>query len=119
METPTTVLIIEDDPEMRDLITSVLRDDFKIIGHARDGEEGIRLAAKDPDVIVLDYVLPHMDGSEVGSRIRSSNPRIKILAFSAVDAARAMMSPRWADFFLPKSRVGDLRLVVEHLARAS
>ncbi|MGH2807304.1 MAG: response regulator transcription factor [Actinomycetota bacterium] len=115
----TTVLIIEDDPEMRDLITIVLRDGFKIIGHARDGEEGIRLAAKDPDVVVLDYVLPYMDGSEVGRRIRSVNPKIKILAFSAVDAARAAVDPQWADFFLPKSRVGDLPLVVEHLARAS
>jgi CheY-like chemotaxis protein len=116
---PKTVLIIEDDPEMRDLITTMLRPDFKIIGHARDGEEGIRLAAKGPDVIVLDFVMPHMDGAEVGARIRSKHPKIKILAFSAVDEARAALDPRWADFFLPKSRVGDLRLVVQHLARAS
>lgn len=119
MSTLKSVLIIEDDPEMRDLITSVLRDDFKIVGQARDGEEGIRLAGKDPDVVVLDYVLPHMDGSEVGSRIRRTNPKIKILVFSAVDAARAALAPSWGDFFLPKSRIGDLRLVVEHLARAS
>jgi CheY-like chemotaxis protein len=114
-----SVLIIEDDPDMRDLITTMLRVDFKIIGQARDGEEGIRLAAKGPDVIVLDYVLPHMDGAEVGELIRNAHPKIKILAFSAVDAARAAIDPRWADFFLPKSRVGDLRLVVHHLARAS
>jgi CheY-like chemotaxis protein len=116
---PKTVLIIEDDPEMRDLITTLLQPDFRIIGQARDGEEGIRLAAKGPDVIVLDFVLPHMDGSEVGARIRDSHPKIKILAFSAVDEARMAVHPGWADFFLPKSRVGDLRLVVEHLARAS
>ena len=113
----TTVLIIEDDPDMRDLITLILQDDFRISGQARDGSEGIRLAAgQHPDVIVLDYVMPYMDGSEAGERIRSQNPDVKIVAFSAVEQARSAVSDEWADFFLPKSRLMDLPLVVRHLA---
>jgi CheY-like chemotaxis protein len=112
-----SVLIIEDDPEMRDLITFMLQGEYRIAGQARDGNEGIRLAAgQHPDVIVLDYVLPYMDGAQIGETIRLEDPDVKIVAFSATDQARTVLTEKWADFFLPKSRVVELPLVVRHLA---
>lgn len=117
MSAKKSVLIIEDDPEMRDLITLMLQDKYRIAGQARDGSEGIRLAAGQlPDVVVLDYVLPYMDGAEIGEKIRNNDPNVKIVAFSALDEAKVKLTDKWADFFLPKSRVLELPLVVQHLA---
>ena len=112
-----SVLIVEDDPEMRDLITLMLQPDFRISGQARDGSEAVRLAAgRHPDVIVLDYVMPYMDGAEAGALIRSENPDIKILVFSAFEGTQQAVSDAWADSYLSKSRVADLPLAVARLA---
>lgn len=66
------VLVVEDDPEIRRSICEYLGDDgFDVIG-AHDGEHALRLAAAgDPDVILLDISLPHLDGTEFAERWRA------------------------------------------------
>jgi signal transduction histidine kinase/DNA-binding response OmpR family regulator len=67
-----TVLVIDDDPVMRDLVARIMgKEGFRVVT-AADGEEGLRLAGEvRPDVIVLDLVMPGLDGWAVIARLKA------------------------------------------------
>lgn len=72
MSSPT-VLIIEDDPDIRELTRYNLTQEGYAVREAADGGEGLEQAQAGPvDLILLDLMLPGMDGLEVCRRIRSS-----------------------------------------------
>jgi len=73
------ILIIEDDRFLRKVIVKKLsREKYKIV-EAIDGEEGLRLAQlENPDLILLDLVLPQMDGFEVLEKIKNNESISKI-----------------------------------------
>jgi PAS domain S-box-containing protein len=61
-----TVLVIDDDPEARDIVERLLRKDDFVVVTASSGEEGLRLAhSLEPAVITLDVMMPDMDGWSV------------------------------------------------------
>jgi two-component system response regulator MtrA len=67
------VLLIEDDPAIREGLELGLRHLGHTVSVAADGETGLRVAAKgSPDVIVLDVMLPGLDGFEVCRRLRAA-----------------------------------------------
>ncbi|OGZ18020.1 MAG: hypothetical protein A2V72_02045 [Candidatus Nealsonbacteria bacterium RBG_13_37_56] len=73
------ILIIEDDRFLRKVIVKKLsKEKYKIV-EAIDGEEGLRLAQlENPDLILLDLVLPQMDGFEVLEKIKNNESISKI-----------------------------------------
>jgi DNA-binding response OmpR family regulator len=78
------VLVIEDDPDM----TMGLRDNLEFEGYlvvtARDGESGLSLAARErPCCVLLDIMLPGIDGFEVCQRLRANGCRMPILMLTA------------------------------------
>jgi two-component system KDP operon response regulator KdpE len=80
-----TVLIIDDDPDTAKLIRLILESRGIIVHHAPTGQEGLKLVYElQPDLIILDIMLPGMDGFEVCSRIRefSSVPILILTAKS-------------------------------------
>lgn len=82
------ILIVEDDPQTVKLIKFILeKEDYSAIS-AKDGEEGLQMAReKKPDLIVLDLMLPGMDGYRV-CEILKANPKTKeipILVLTALD----------------------------------
>jgi CheY-like chemotaxis protein len=97
------VLIIQDDPETNDLVTRTL-DDYSI-EVARDGVSGLaKLISFKPDLVVLDFDLPVIDGFKVLGLIRSSlNVPIIIVSGSRMRALdRVMASELGADYYLTK-----------------
>jgi signal transduction histidine kinase/DNA-binding NarL/FixJ family response regulator len=69
-----TVLIVEDNDDMRMYIAECLKNAFKIIP-ATDGKEGLAMAQKHhPDIVITDMMMPRMDGLEFIRRMKS-NPR--------------------------------------------
>ena len=79
----STVLIVEDDPDTVNLVGLYLRRDGHKVLSARDGLSGLRLAREaKPDVIVLDLMLPRLDGMEICRTLReeSSTPIIMLTA---------------------------------------
>jgi len=61
--TPRRVLIIEDDADIRTVITDVLLSEGHSVAGAREGAEGLRRAREEhPDLILLDLMMPGMDG---------------------------------------------------------
>lgn len=69
--TKRTVLVVDDDPSLRELVTTLLMDDHVVL-QAEDGESAVTLAMSEkPDAMVLDYRLPDIDGIEVTRQLRA------------------------------------------------
>jgi len=83
MPDSSTILLVDDEESVQKLLTYPLeRDGFRVVP-ARDGEEALRLFAAEPvDLVVLDIMLPKLDGLEVCKRLRaeSSVPIIMLTA---------------------------------------
>ena len=82
------ILVVDDDPDMRLAIGSVLRSRSYEIVEARDGEEALaRLNEEKPDLMLLDLLLPKMDGFAVVKELKNTQekyPSIPILIISSV-----------------------------------
>ena len=85
---PYKILIVEDDKFVRELIVQKLTEEKFEVSSAKDGEEGVKKAESEkPDLILLDLILPGIDGFEVLSRIRK-NPeteKISVIVLSNLD----------------------------------
>jgi len=83
MPDSSTILLVDDEESVQKLLTYPLeRDGFRVVP-ARDGEEALRLFSEEPvDLVVLDIMLPKLDGLEVCKRLRaeSSVPIIMLTA---------------------------------------
>ena len=76
---PKTILIIEDDKFLREMIAKRLREEGYDVSMAVDGEEGIKkIQGEKPDLILLDLILPGIDGFEVLERMRKDSELAKI-----------------------------------------
>jgi DNA-binding response OmpR family regulator len=65
------ILVVEDEPDLNDLITQLLRQEGHEVFQALDGEQGLNaVEAVQPDLIILDWMLPKLDGLVVCRRIR-------------------------------------------------
>lgn len=83
------VIVIEDQTILRDLICQLIDEypDMEVIAQAGDGAEGYRLCEKyRPDLVVLDIMLPNLNGSEVLRKLKADNPHTNILIFSAASS---------------------------------
>lgn len=69
---PATILVVDDTPANLSLMTGLLRDDYKVKA-AIDGEKALRIAqaSPPPDLILLDIIMPGMDGYEVCRRLKA------------------------------------------------
>lgn len=60
------ILFVDDDPEIQDIVKTILKKAGYEVISARDGEEALNLAkVNDPDLIILDYVMPRLNGVDV------------------------------------------------------
>lgn len=84
MPAPQTVLIVEDDEAIADSIAYALdRDGFRTL-RAGDGGQGLRLFRQQrPDLVILDLMLPQMDGWRVTEELRREDPRVPVIVCSA------------------------------------
>jgi len=78
----TSVLIVDDHPAFRASARRLLeRDGFRVVGEADDGASGIELARKlDPDLILLDVVLPDTTGFDVAEELRSERSEVVLVS---------------------------------------
>jgi CheY-like chemotaxis protein len=82
---PRRVLVVEDDDSFAGALTELLEADgrLEVVGRARDGREGVELAeALRPDVVLLDIVLPVLDGVEATREIRRRQPTIAVVGIT-------------------------------------
>src|SRR5659263_363472 len=85
--TPVRVLVVDDEPMLGDLLSTALRYEGWQVETALNGRTAVRTATSlDPDVVVLDVMLPDMSGLDVLRRLREARPRIPVLFLTAKDA---------------------------------
>lgn len=77
------ILVIDDEAQLRDLLTKMLERDGHKVATAFDGEEGIRVFGQfNPDLVITDIIMPNKDGVEVIMDLVAVAPNIPIIAIS-------------------------------------
>jgi DNA-binding response OmpR family regulator len=100
-----TVLVVDDDPAARRLVSIWLEERGFTVHDAQDGETGVREAARlNPDVVLLDWRLPDENGPSVCRRLAETVPRPAIVMLTGLDDPRDRDAARkaGADDFLVK-----------------
>jgi len=78
-----SILVIDDDPDVRAFISEALAEQGYKVREAADGKSGLSaFAAEAPDLVVLDFIMPGLSGADVASRILSKQPEQPILFVS-------------------------------------
>src|ERR1039457_3956401 len=82
-----TILVVEDEPRMAELIRQGLTEEGHVVTVLHEGKHGLNAAqAGEFDVIILDVMLPGMDGFEITRRLRVARNRTPVLILTARDA---------------------------------
>jgi Response regulator containing CheY-like receiver, AAA-type ATPase, and DNA-binding domains len=78
-----SILVVDDEEELRDIVGRVLRDAGHRVTTAADGKEAIvTMANEEFDLVLTDVIMPEKDGMQVISEARRKYPRVKIVAMS-------------------------------------
>jgi NarL family two-component system response regulator LiaR len=86
MTEPITILIVDDHEVVRKGVRSYLETlpDFRVVGETGSGEEGIELVSElIPDIVLLDLIMPGMDGVETTRQIKKISPRTQVVVLTS------------------------------------
>jgi DNA-binding response OmpR family regulator len=115
------LLVVEDDIRLRDVVVRGLREAGYAVDSASDGEAALyQLSINDYDAIVLDLMIPRVDGIEVCKRLRASGSSVPILILTARDGVdeRILGLDSGADDYLTKPfEFGELLARIRALLR--
>jgi DNA-binding NtrC family response regulator len=110
-----SVLVVDDEVGARESLRMVLKSDYEVLV-AKDAEEAfLRISKHSPDVILLDIILPDMDGLKILEKVRQKDPEaivIMITATKTVKTAVEAMKLGAFDYITKPFDVDELRLVV-------
>ena len=125
MET-TTILVVDDEKNIVDLVSAYLKKDGFHVISAPDGQQALKLAiTEQPDLIVLDIMLPGMDGLEVLTRIRKEyDPYVIMLTAKTEEIDRVVGLSIGADDYVtkpfsPRELVARVRAALRRLHKSS
>jgi len=81
------VMVVDDDHALRDALCGLLKDEgFEVVGDAADGTTAVSLARdRAPDVVLVDYRMPGMDGLEAISLMKTEAPFLQAVMLTAYD----------------------------------
>ena len=109
-----SVLVVDDSPfvyyQLKDMIEGE-DSDYEVIGSAKSGEEGIEMYHElKPDIIILDIIMPGIDGLETAGLLLKENRDVKIIMLSSLFDANLMNEVKalGLKFLLPKPLQKDI-----------
>ena len=88
MPETTRILIVDDHAVVRKGVAMGLRlePDIDVIGEAENGRVGLKVAKSlNPDIVLVDLIMPEMDGQEMALALRKSHPKIKIMMLTGTE----------------------------------
>jgi NarL family two-component system response regulator LiaR len=109
MQNPITILIVDDHAMVRQGVRAFLdtQPDLKVIGEAANGEEGLKLAIQFvPDVVLMDLVMPGMDGVEATRQLKRASPRSQVVVLTSYHDD---------EYIFPAIRAGALSYVLKDI----
>ena len=88
----TTIMVVDDSPFASKQIKDIVEDNgYEVIGYAKDGEEAIELYKElKQDIVILDIIMPGLNGLETAEILKKQDPAVKILMLSSLCDAGTM-----------------------------
>lgn len=88
----TTIMVVDDSPFASKQIKDIVEDNgYEVIGYVKDGEEAIELYKElKPDIVILDIIMPGLNGLETAEILKKQDPAVKILMLSSLCDAGTM-----------------------------
>jgi DNA-binding NarL/FixJ family response regulator len=82
---PVRVLLVDDTEHVREMLAQMLSlDGFEVVGRAESGAQGVELAkSAEPDIVVMDYKMPQMDGLTATKLILEHTPGLPVILYTA------------------------------------
>jgi DNA-binding response OmpR family regulator len=126
-EPPSTILVVEDERAIRELLRLTLqRHRYEVIP-AAGGREALKLAAAHPepiDLLVTDVVLPDLDGYELAAELQGANPGLKVLYISGFPSRESGKPGKAGHDYLAKpfemaALVAKIQAILDQGARQS
>lgn len=111
---PIRVLLIDDHRRIHQAVAEILDfiDDIELVAHGSNGHEAIQLSEEYcPDIVLMDVLMPGMDGITATEAIHKKQPNIKIIALSSFqdeDSVYAMLTCGAVGYILKDTGISDL-----------
>jgi len=117
------ILIVDDHAVVRKGLVMVLRQEagFEVVGDAQNGRLGLESAQRlNPDIVLVDLVMPEMDGQEMALALRKSHPNIKIMMLTGTevdDRVYDLVAAGVEGYVLKNIEPGELVRAIHAVAR--
>jgi two-component system, cell cycle sensor histidine kinase and response regulator CckA len=118
---PTRILIVEDEEDILDYLDSILSDAGCIIHRARNGQEGVDLYREhsaDIDLVIMDMIMPVMDGCEAIEHLKQINPDLKVIVATGYSKGEVIEHTRSlgiSHFIFKPFKVADLLILIREV----
>lgn len=119
MSKKATIMVVDDSPfaskQIKDLVEKA---DYEVIAYAKNGEEGIQMYEElHPDIVIMDIIMPGMDGIETAGIIvnRDKNARIMMLSSLCDEGTMEEIKAIGLKYLLPKPWEDDVLIATLEL----
>lgn len=117
----TTIIVVDDSPFASKQIKDLVEENgYEVIGYAKSGEEGIKMYEKlHPDIVILDIIMPGIDGIETAEILFKSDPSATILMLSSLCYTGTLEEVRaiGVKYLIPKPWEDDVLLATLELLK--
>ena len=111
------ILVVDDEKSICETLHILFKDEYKVIT-TQSGEQALKLLEEKPDLIILDILMPEMDGIEVLKRIKGFDPQIAVVMLTAVNKVKtAVEAMKFGaiDYITKPFEVEEVRLIVKRI----
>ena len=110
----TTIMVVDDSPFASKQIKDIVEENgYEVIGYAKNGEEGIKMYEElHPDIVILDIIMPGIDGLETAQILKKNDPKATIMMLSSLCDAGTLEEVRsiGVKYLIPKPWEDDVLL---------
>ncbi len=110
----TTIMVVDDSPFASKQIKDIVEENgYEVIGYAKNGEEGIKMYEElHPDIVILDIIMPGIDGIETAQVLMKEDPNVTIMMLSSLCDSGTLEEVRsiGVKYLIPKPWEDDVLL---------